>query len=116
MNNEVKVQGKIKNIRVMTTKSGTQFVTGWFDQREISSFGDGRHDRQVYVFGINIVSYDADTIKFLCVLDSQRQGQPATQLVNVTGRLQSRFDKRAVAESDKRPPQLQLIVDELELV
>lgn len=115
MNNEVKVQGKIKNIRVITSKSGTQFVTGWFDQREISAFGDGRHDRQVYVFGINVVSYDQETIKMLCVLDSQRQGQPATQLVNITGRLQSRFDKRAVAESDKRPPQLQLIVDELEL-
>lgn len=115
MNNEVNAQGKIKNIRVMTTKSGTQFVTGWFDQREISSFGDGRHDRQVYVFGVNVVSYDADTIKTLLELDASRQGQPATQLVNITGRLQSRFDKRQVAESDKRPPQLQVIIDELSL-
>lgn len=115
MNNEVKVQGKIKNIRVITSKSGTQFVTGWFDQREISAFGDGRHDRQVYVFGINVVSYDPETIKTLLELDATRQGMPATVLVNVTGRLQSRFDKRQVSEADKRAPQLQLIVDELQL-
>lgn len=113
MNNEVKVQGKVKNIRVITTKTGDQFVTGWFDQREISSFGDGRHDRQVYVFGINVVSYDKEAIDTLLQLDAARQGQPATQLINVTGRLQSRFDRRQVAESDKRAPQLQLIIDEL---
>lgn len=115
MNNEVKAVGKVKNIRVITTKDGNRFVTGWFDQREISSFGDGRHDREVYVFGINLVSFDNDTIETLLQLDASRQGMPATQLVNITGRLQSRFDRRQIAEADKRPPQLQLIVDELAL-
>lgn len=113
MNNEVKVVGKVKNIRVIESKSGVKFVTGWFDQREISAFGDGRHDREVYVFGINIVSFDADTIATLTQLDSARQGAPSTVLVNITGRLQTRFDRRTTG--DKQDPRLQLVVDELTL-
>lgn len=115
MNNEVKAVGKVKNLKVITTKSGTKFATGWFDQREISSFGDGRHDREVYVFGINIVTFDAETIATLEQLDNARQGQPATQLVSLVGRLQTRFDKRPLKQEDKNAPQLQLIVDELVL-
>ena len=60
--NEVKVTGKLKNIRIMTTKSGDRFVIGWFDQRQGSYFADGTGDREVYVFGINFVSFDPLTI------------------------------------------------------
>lgn len=117
MNNEVKVVGKIKNIKCGTDKSGGNFVTGWFDQREISSFSDGNHDRQVYIFGINIVSFDKETVETLAVLDQMRAGEPATQLVSLTGRLQTRFDRRTgIPESQRRQPMLQLVVDEMTLV
>lgn len=116
MNNEVKVVGKVKNVRVSTDKSGKAFVTGWFDQREISSFSDGNHDRQVYIFGINIVSFDTETVQTLTELDRNRQGEPATVLVSLTGRLQTRFDRRTgIKESERRQPTLQLVVDEMQL-
>ena len=116
MNNEVKVQGKLKNVRVMTTKSGDKFVTGWFDQREISAFGDGRHDREVYVFGINFISFDAESVALAEALDNARQGADQTSLVHITGRLTTRFDRRlGIKESERRAPQLQLTVDEMQI-
>lgn len=112
--NEVKAQGKLKNIRVMTTKSGDKFVTGWFDQREGSYFADGSGDREVYVFGINFVSFDPATIQLAEQLDNARQGAEQTLRVQVIGRLTTRFDRRVgIKVEERRAPQLQLTVEEM---
>ena len=112
--NEVKVTGKLKNIRIMTTKSGDRFVIGWFDQRQGSYFADGTGDREVYVFGINFVSFDSLTIDLAEQLDNARQGQAQTLLVSLTGKLQTRFDRRVgIKEAERNAPQLQLVVEEM---
>lgn len=112
--NEVKVTGKLKNVRVLSTKSGDKFVTGWFDQREGSYFQDGSGDREVYIFGINFISFDEQTVQLASELDKNRQGQDQTVRVEVIGRLTTRFDRRlGIKESERRAPQLQLTVEEM---
>lgn len=113
MNNEVTITGKIKNIKTFTGSKGTM-VTGWFDQREVSAFANGEADRQVYICGMNIVALDDSTVGDILDLDRARQGQEATTLVTLKGRLVTRFDRRKdVSESARRAPQLQLEVHEV---
>ena len=106
--------GKLKNIRIFTTKSGDKFVTGWLDQRLGSYFADGTGDRQVYVFGINFVSFDKQTVELAEQLDNARQGQPQTIRVSLIGKLHTRLDRRVgIKEADRNAPQLQLVVEEM---
>ena len=106
--------GKLKNIRIFTTKSGDKFVTGWLDQRLGSYFADGTGDREVYVFGINIISFDKETIALAEQLDNARQGAERTIRVQVIGRLTTRFDRRVgIKQEERNAPQLQLTVEEM---
>jgi len=85
MENTVKLTGKIKNIKTFTGSKGT-LVTGWFDQREISTFSNGGADREVYVVG------------------------------PLSGRLITRFDRRQdIPESQRRAPMVQFEVHAVEV-
>jgi hypothetical protein len=113
MENTVKLTGKIKNIKTYNGSKGTM-VTGWFDQREISTFSNGGADRQVYVVGLNIVAFDDSTVGE--ILGVQRAGQEQSELVTLSGRLVTRFDRRPdVKESERRAPSLQFEVHEVTL-
>ena len=113
MENTVKLTGKIKNIKSFTGSKGT-LVTGWFDQREVSTFSNGGADRQVYVVGINIVVLDDSTVGE--ILGLSRAGTEQTDLVTLSGRLVTRFDRRQdIPESQRRAPQLQFEVHAVEV-
>lgn len=113
MENVVTLTGKIKNIKTHTGSKGTM-ITGWFDQREISTFSNGGADREVYVVGLNIVALDDSTVGE--ILGAQRAGQEQTDLVTLKGRLVTRFDRRQdIAESQRRAPQVQFEVHEVEI-
>ena len=112
--NEVKAQGKLKNIRVRTNKKGDKFVTGWFEKREGSYFADGKGDREVYVFGLNFISDDAETVALAEQLDNARQGAERTIPVIVLAELTTNFDRRiGIKESERRAPQTQLQIKEM---
>jgi len=112
MENVVTLTGKIKNIKSYTGSKGT-LVTGWFDQREISTFSNGGADREVYVVGIKIVALDDSTVGE--ILGAKRAGQEQTDLVTLKGRLVTLFDRRPnVSEKDKYPPVVQLEVHEVQ--
>jgi hypothetical protein len=111
MENTVKLTGKIKNIKSFTGSKGT-LVTGWFDQREVSTFSNGGADRQVYVVGINIIALDDSTVGD--ILGLARAGTEQTDLVTLSGRLVTRFDRRQdIPESQRRAPMVQFEVHEV---
>ena len=111
MENTVKLTGKIKNIKAFTGSKGT-LVTGWFDQREVSTFSNGGADRQVYVVGINIIALDDSTVGD--ILGLSRAGTEQTDLVTLSGRLVTRFDRRQdIPESQRRAPMVQFEVHEV---
>jgi hypothetical protein len=111
MENTVKLTGKIKNIKSFTGSKGT-LVTGWFDQREVSTFSNGGADRQVYVVGINIIALDDSTVED--ILGLTRAGTEQTDLVTLSGRLVTRFDRRQdIPESQRRAPMVQFEVHEV---
>ena len=111
MENTVKLTGKIKNIKAFTGSKGT-LVTGWFDQREVSTFSNGGADRQVYVVGINIIALDDSTVGD--ILGLSRAGSEQTDLVTLSGRLVTRFDRRQdIPESQRRAPMVQFEVHEV---
>ncbi len=110
MENTVKLTGKIKNIKTHNGSKGTM-ITGWFDQREISAFSNGNADRQVYVVGLNIVAFDDSTVGD--ILGAQRAGQEQSELVTLSGRLVTRFDRRDIKESERRAPSIQFEVHEV---
>lgn len=111
MENTVKLTGKIKNIKSFTGSKGT-LVTGWFDQREVSTFSNGGADRQVYVVGINIIALDDSTVGD--ILGLTRAGKEQTDLVTLSGRLVTRFDRRQdIPESQRRAPMVQFEVHEV---
>ena len=113
MENTVKLTGKIKNIKPFTGSKGT-LVTGWFDQREISTFSNGGADREVYVVGLNIVALDESTVADL--LGLSRAGTEQTDLVTLSGRLITRFDRRQdIPESQRRAPMVQFEVHAVEV-
>lgn len=113
MENTVTLTGKLKNVRTHSGSKGTM-VTAWFDQREVSTFSNGGADRQVYVVGLNVVALDDSTVKDIVSLDNARQGQQQTELVTLTGRLVTRFDRRQdISESERRAPQVQFEVHEV---
>ena len=111
MENTVKLTGKIKNIKSFSGSKGT-LVTGWFDQREVSTFSNGGADRQVYVVGINIIALDDSTVGE--ILGLSRAGTEQTDLVTLSGRLVTRFDRRQdIPESQRRAPMVQFEVHEV---
>lgn len=111
MENTVKLTGKIKNIKSFSGSKGT-LVTGWFDQREVSTFSNGGADRQVYVVGINIIALDDSTVGD--ILGLSRAGTEQTDLVTLSGRLVTRFDRRQdIPESQRRAPMVQFEVHEV---
>ena len=111
MENTVKLTGKIKNIKAFTGSKGT-LVTGWFDQREVSTFSNGGADRQVYVVGINIIALDDSTVGD--ILGLSRAGSEQTDLVTLSGRLVTRFDRRQeIPESQRRAPMVQFEVHQV---
>jgi len=112
MENIVKLTGKLKNIKTYSGSKGTM-VTAWFDQREVSTFSNGGADRQVYVVGINVVALDDSTVGE--ILGLSRAGTEQTDLVTLSGRLVTRFDRRQdVAESQRRAPMVQFEVHEVQ--
>jgi hypothetical protein len=108
MLNEISVQGKIQKIRTFKNERGVM-VVGWLDQREVSAFTDGSHDREIYKFGINIVSFEPDVVNALSALDAGRMDTPHTSLVTLKGSLKTKFPEK----DSGFKPQLQLIVDEI---
>lgn len=113
MENAVKLTGKLKNIKTFSGSKGTM-VTAWFDQREVSTFSNGGADRQVYVVGINVVALDDSTVGE--ILGLSRAGTEQTDLVTLSGRLVTRFDRRQdVAESQRRAPVVQFEVHAVEV-
>lgn len=108
MLNEISVQGKIQKIRTFKNERGVM-VIGWLDQREVSAFTDGSHDREIYKFGINIVSKEPDVVNALSALDAGRMDQKYTTLVTLKGSLKTQFPK----EGSNFKPQLQLVVNEI---
>lgn len=113
MENTVKLTGKIKNIKSFTGSKGT-LVTGWFDQREVSTFSNGGADRQVYVVGINIIALDDSTVGD--ILGLSRAGTEQTDLVTLSGRLVTRFDRRQdIPENLRRAPMVQFEVHAVEV-
>ena len=114
MENTVKLTGKLKNIKTYSGSKGTM-VTAWFDQREVSTFSNGGADRQVYVVGINIVALDDSTVGE--ILGLSRAGTEQTDLVTLSGRLVTRFDRRQdIAETARRAPVVQFEVHEVQPV
>lgn len=107
MLNEISVQGTIKNIRTFKSDRGSM-VIGWLDQREISAFSDGSHDRPVYKFGINIVSYEPEVVNALAAMESGRQDHQTIALT-LKGSLKTKFPKPGTTYQ----PQLQLVVEEI---
>lgn len=113
MENTVKLTGKLKNIKTFSGSKGTM-VTAWFDQREVSTFSNGGADRQVYVVGINVVALDDSTVGE--ILGLSRAGTEQTDLVTLSGRLVTRFDRRQdIAESQRRAPVVQFEVHAVEV-
>jgi hypothetical protein len=113
MENTVKLTGKIKNIKSFTGSKGT-LVTGWFDQREVSTFSNGGADRQVYVVGINIIALDDSTVGD--ILGLTRAGTEQTDLVTLSGRLVTRIDRRQdIPENQRRAPMVQFEVHAVEV-
>lgn len=113
MENTVKLTGKLKNIKSFTGSKGT-LVTGWFDQREISTFSNGGADREVYVVGLNIVALDDSTVGD--ILGLVRAGAEQTDLVTLSGRLVTHFDRRQdISESQRRSPKVQFEVHAVEV-
>jgi len=113
MENAVKLTGKLKNIKTFSGSKGTM-VTAWFDQREVSTFSNGGADRQVYVVGINVVALDDSTVGE--ILGLSRAGTEQTDLVTLSGRLVTRFDRRQdIAESQRRAPVVQFEVHAVEV-
>ena len=113
MENAVKLTGKLKNIKTFSGSKGTM-VTAWFDQREVSTFSNGGADRQVYVVGINVVALDDSTVGE--ILGLSRAGTEQTDLVTLSGRLVTRFDRRQdIAESQRRAPMVQFEVHAVEV-
>jgi len=113
MENTVKLTGKLKNIKTYNGSKGTM-VTAWFDQREVSTFSNGGADRQVYVVGINVVALDDSTVGE--ILGLSRAGTEQTDLVTLSGRLVTRFDRRQdIAESQRRAPMVQFEVHAVEV-
>ena len=111
MENTVKLTGKIKNIKSFSGSKGT-LVTGWFDQREVSTFSNGGADRQIYVVGINIIALDDSTVGE--ILGLSRAGTEQTDLGTLSGRLGTRFDRRQdIPESQRRAPMVQFEVHEV---
>ena len=111
MENVLTLTGKIKNIKTHSGSKGTM-ITGWFDQREISTFSNGGADREVYVVGLNVVALDDSTVGE--ILGAKRAGQEQTELVTLKGRLVTRFDRRPnVAEKDRYAPLVQFEVHEV---
>lgn len=108
MLNEISVQGKIQKIRTFKDDRGVM-VVGWLDQRTISAFADGSMDREIYKFGISIVSKDPKIVDALKALDAGRIDTPHTELVTLKGSLETRFPKAGTSYT----PQLQLIVEEI---
>lgn len=108
MLNEISVQGKIQKIRTFKNERGVM-VVGWLDQREVSAFTDGTHDREIYKFGINIVSFDPAVVDALAALDAGRMDTPHTTLVTLKGSLKTKFPPK----DSKFTPQLQLVVEEI---
>lgn len=107
MENTVTLTGKIKNVRTHTGSKGTM-ITGWFDQREISTFSNGGADREVYVVGLNIVALDGSTVSD--ILGAVPAGREQSDLLTLTGRLVTRFDRRDVPEAQKYKPTVQFEV------
>ena len=113
MENAVKLTGKLKNIKTFSGSKGTM-VTACFDQREVSTFSNGGADRQVYVVGINVVALDDSTVGE--ILGLSRAGTEQTDLVTLSGRLVTRFDRRQdIAESQRRAPVVQFEVHAVEV-
>lgn len=113
MINEVTISGTVKNIRTYTGSRGT-LLTGWFDQRDVSRTSDGVADREVYITGLNLVTFDKQAIEDLEGIDKARQGAERSAVVTIKGRLVTRFDRRqGIAEKDRKSPTVQLEVLEV---
>ena len=108
MINEATIQGKIQNIRTFKNDRGVM-ITGWLDQRGVSAFTDGTHDREVYKLGISIVSFEPDVVYALSALDAARMDSKYTALVTLKGSLGTKMPKAGTSYQPKN----QLIVDEI---
>jgi hypothetical protein len=111
MKNEVTISGSVKAIKVYENERGTM-LTGWLNHRDVSRTSDGTVDRVVYVAGMNIIALDKSVVKD--ILAAQNAGHEETGIVNLVGRLVTKFDRRQIAEADKRAPYLQLEVHAVE--
>ncbi len=115
MKNEVTISGTIKASTLKTYKNdrGT-LLTGWLNQRDISRTSDGTADRQIYVVGMNIVALDDSVIGD--ILGTATAGREETQMVTLSGRLVTKFDRRqGIPESERRAPYAQLEVHAVEV-
>lgn len=113
MKNEVTITGTVKNIKTYKNERGT-LLTGWLNHRDISRTSNGTVDRVVYVAGMNIIALDDNVVSE--ILGVQTAGQEETRMVNLAGRLVTKFDRRQIAESEKKAPYLQLEVHSVEVI
>lgn len=109
MKNVVEVTGVVKNIKTHTKEGKGTMLTGWFEQRDVSRTSDGTADRTVFVVGMNLVAYDADTVGE--ILGASKAGTESTIPVTLTGRMVTKFDTRqGIDEAKRYKPMLQLEV------
>jgi len=113
MRNELTISGTVKNLKTYTNERGT-LLTGWLDQRDVSRLSDGTADRATYVVGMNIIALDDSVIGD--ILGTAKAGAESTQLITLTGRMVTKFDRRQnVAENLRRAPFAQLEVHAIEV-
>lgn len=113
LENTIVITGTLKNIKFPKTNDSR--VNGWLNQRAISSFNNGEHDRQTFITGMNVTTRDPEVMKTLLALDSARQGQPETQQVKITGRLTTWIRKsQADGGKDEFVPQIEVFAVDTE--
>jgi hypothetical protein len=102
------------NIKAFTDKSiktndyGTQLI-GWLSQRDVPRMSNGDAvGSPKYVVGVGFKATDPKVVKTLIELDQQRQGQPESRTVTLTGRLTQWISKSKTTGADEFRYQLEV--------
>jgi transcriptional regulator of heat shock response len=105
--NEVTVSGKLKSIKEYKNERGTLMLAIITQRNEFDSA----------VFTMPVVIHNDDVQKVVRKLNESRNDSDYTQLVKVTGQLNTRFDKEPGKDaSDRKAPFTRIVAEQVELV
>lgn len=105
--NNVTVTGKLKNIRVFTNQYGT-LVTAQLTQKN-------GMERATFTMPVGVLDPQAQAM-FKALANATEEGA-YTQEVEITGKIDTRFDTRPnVAQHERKAPFTRILVDSVELV